>query len=101
MLARHVTLILGGGVRTGVRIVNLAWQRLGKYPIQPALRRQQPLDSTVDRAPLLLEAFFGLRQHEVQVERTASPEVNPRIRHAASVAGSGGGFASGVTKAAR
>ena len=87
MLARNVTSIPSGRVRTGVRIVDDARQRLRQHGVQPALRRGQPLDATVNRAPLLLEGCFGLWWHIAQVERPTSPEVDARIRHTASIAG--------------
>jgi len=87
MLARHVTSISSGRVRTGVRIVHQAWQHLRKQMIQPPAWRQQPFDATVNRAPLLLEGCFGLWWHIAQVERPTSPEVDARIRHAVRIAG--------------
>ena len=87
VLARNVTLLPRLGVRTGVRIVDDARQCLRKHRVQPALRRGQPLDTAMDRAPLPLEACFGLWWHIVQVERPTSPEMNPRIGHVARIAG--------------
>ena len=87
MLARHVTSISSGRVRTGVRIVDDARQRLRQHRIQPAQWCLQPLDAAVNRAPLPLEACFGLWWHVFEVERPTSPEVDARIRHTASIAG--------------